>query len=181
MNLAERSSSSAPARSWLLISACSLVLMGCGGSVYSFGNAPGDAGAANDGPEAQKGAGRNGPTTDSGLNGASNCTAKVMPFACTGDAKGYACSASGNPQNDSLVAVSCTSGTINGYEIDYCCFPWLGTGGPCEPYPGFPCSNNSYAYQCKPGTLPSSVDARLSCGTNFPDSNGKNDFCCTYQ
>lgn len=212
MNLAEHSPPGVPKPFRLLVSACFFALIGCGGSVYSLGNAP-DGGHAGDGsPPEQTSTGNNfgctGSDCDAGTSpvtdGAStiaeddagtgitsstdagsatitgpSCTTNA-PVACSAGATGYACT-SGNPEEDSMVDLSCSSGTIAGAAVDYCCFPWPGAGGPCAPFPGFPCDDNSYAYQCVPGTLPSSVDTKLSCGTNFPDSNGNDDYCCTYQ
>jgi hypothetical protein len=111
---------------------------------------------------------------------ASATTSACTPasLSCPTGATGYACTAGNDPANEQA-NLACSSGTINGYAIDYCCFPWpAGTG--CAPYAGFPCGANSYAFQCKPGTLPSSINVSLSCGTSFVDANGDNDFCCTY-
>lgn len=165
---------------------------GCSGSGSSNGNSNG-SGFEDDGGSATIGAddastgsgfgsadGGSFTSDDAGTSGLSGPSCAAAPAACTGGAIGYACT-SGAPEDDSQVALSCTSGTIQGSAIDYCCFPWPGAGGPCAPFPGFPCDGNSYAYQCVPGTTPPAVDPKLSCGTNFVDSNGNNDFCCTYQ
>ncbi|HEY6460071.1 MAG TPA: hypothetical protein VIY73_07965, partial [Polyangiaceae bacterium] len=164
---------------------------GCNGNGSSNGGGNG-SGFVDEGGSATIGAddGGSGSTTgyedasvfsaDGGATGVSGPSCAAAPVACSGGAIGYACT-SGNPEEDSQVSLSCTSGQIEGYAVDYCCFPWAGTGGPCAPYPDFPCGGSSYAYQCVPGTTPPSVEPKLSCGTNFPDSNGNNDFCCTYQ
>ena len=60
--------------------------------------------------------------------------------------------------------------------MDYCCIPWSGTSETCAPDPGFPC--DGYAYQCTPGSFPPSINGNLTCGDNFPNANGNNDFCC---
>jgi hypothetical protein len=178
-----------------LLCASFVALTGCSGSTYSLGIAPADAGdggsaagPTNDtacvGSGCSGGPDHPGNGTDSGTNSpitGSSCTETMTPVACTGGATGYACAANGNPENDSLIALSCTSGAIVGFELQYCCFPWPGTGGPCEPLPHFPCGDNSYPYQCTPGAGPSDVDAKLSCGMAFPDPNGNDNYCCTYQ
>jgi hypothetical protein len=209
MKLAKRSRTGAQASSSVLsfaaLAAGVLALGGCGGSVYSLGNV-GDGGHAEGAPaescsgNAPCGNSGNGDSfggedggpdggssvvvngSEAGPAGGSDAAASgscvVKDLSCSGGATGYACS-TGYP-TDGQHGLSCTSGAIEGYEVDYCCFPWPGDGGACTPYAGFPCDSNSYAYQCTPGTTPPAIDPKLSCGTNFVDSNGDNDFCCTY-
>jgi hypothetical protein len=136
-----------------------------GASGFSFGEA--GNGNTTSGPE--------GGTSSGGSNG--ECTVTSLA-ACPAGTTGYVCTNDG--PGEGQPTVSCSSGDIEGYDEDYCCFPWP-AGSACAPYPDFPCDAYSFGYQCSPGTFPPSVESKLSCGDAFPDSNGDNDFCCTYQ
>jgi len=155
--------------SYLVVCASMLVLTGCGGSVYSLGNIRDDGGDDGgigfvfDGTDASSD-GRSGGGLESGVD---ECQAEAA--ACSGGAMGYSAGAI-------KPGLSCTSGYT---DYCYCCFPWPDNGA-CVPFSEFPCDRNSYAYQCLSGTPPE-IDPKLSCGESFPDSNGSNDFCCTYQ
>jgi hypothetical protein len=171
-----------------------LALYGCGGATYPLGLF-GDDGGSDDGggSDARQTACTGGQRgCDGGDNigvadfdgGTGDGDARspgcvVTALACTGGATGYSCPPAVDPTRDQPM-LSCTSGVIDGYGVDYCCFPWTAGTMRCTPDKTFPCGN-SYAYQCRPGTQPPDLDPKLSCGTNFPDSNGENDFCCTYQ
>jgi hypothetical protein len=112
--------------------------------------------------------------TDDAGTATSGCTAGSL--ACSGGATAYACPSNTDPWS-AQPSLSCTSGTLD-TPSQYCCFTWPANTG-CRPF-SFPCDSNSFAYQCSPGSLPSTIDAKLSCGSAFPDSNGDNDFCCLY-
>jgi hypothetical protein len=186
-----------------------VALAGCGGSVYNLGNVPGDAGDGGDGGQpatasqacfggndcdAGSGAASNGngfgfddagesvvgTTPDAGSTVSANGGCAVTALTCPVGATSYTCTDNDDPW-DGEPGLSCSFGTWDGNAVDYCCFPWPGVGGPCSPYATFPCDDTSYGYQCTPGTTPPQVDAKLSCGSAFPDSNGNSDYCCTYQ
>ncbi len=120
----------------------------------------------------------NGKTNDAGVTTTSECTAAAI--ACTGGATGYACPPGGVDPAMGQTTLSCTSGFIEGGYVDYCCFPWTAGTDQCTPEEGAVCDDNSYGYQCNPGTAPSDVDTQLKCGQPFPDTNGSNDYCCTH-
>jgi hypothetical protein len=143
---------------------------GIGNGSSGFGASAGGSGGGNGSSNAQP----SGGGSNSGGFGASACTAGAP--GCSGGATGYSCSG-GPPQESGL---SCDNGTRGSSTTVYCCIPWP-SGSACTPYPNFPCGGiGSYGYQCAPGTSPSDVNARLSCGTNFALANGDNAYCCTY-
>jgi hypothetical protein len=141
--------------------------------VSSSGDCDGSSGFAFD-----DGGKNNTGTTDAGVSTTSGCTAAAI--ACTGGATGYACPPGGVDPAMGQTTLSCTSGIIEGYNVDFCCFPWTAGTDQCTPEEGADCDDNSYGYQCTPGTAPSDVDTQLKCGEPFPDSNGSNDYCCTH-
>jgi hypothetical protein len=112
-------------------------------------------------------------------SGGSNGVCAVSSIGCPAGTTGYACEGA-SPAEGSEGTISCSDGAYTSSGTDYCCFPWP-AGSKCTTYPGFPCDDNSFGYQCSPGASPSQVVSQLSCGSPFPDSNGQNDFCCVYQ
>ena len=205
MNLAPHLRAGRPASSPLWL-ACLVALSGCGGATYGIGTIPGDGGkdaeggapsgfCMSQGTGGCDGGGNSGFAGDDGGSGlafgddggksgfagddggATSAGCTLAPIACTGGATGYACPPVVKP-TEAHPNLSCTSGVIGGYGVEFCCFPWP-SGSACTPDETFPC-NGSYPYQCTPGTTPSDVDSTLSCGNSFPGSNGQNEFCCTY-
>jgi hypothetical protein len=206
MNLAPQFPASRPASSvpsWLV---CLVALTGCGGATYSIGTVPGDGGKdaegggvaldcsslGGDGCEGGSGfsfGGDDGGSTlgfggdgssgfafdDGGSVVSAECT--QAPISCSAGASGYACPPGGIDPTQAQPNLSCTSGAIVGYQVEFCCIPWP-SGTACAPDESSPC--DGYPYQCVAGHKPSDVDSNLSCGTGFPDSNGEVDFCCTY-
>jgi hypothetical protein len=152
---------------------------GTGGSSDTGSNSNGysfpDAGGPNMATPDASGSSNSSPSSSGSTNGV--CT--VSSIGCPAGTTGYACDGA-SPAAGSEGTISCSDGAFTSSGTDYCCFPWP-AGSKCAPYPGFPCDDNSFGYQCSPAASPSQIVSQLSCGTPFPDSNGQNDFCCVYQ
>jgi hypothetical protein len=148
---------------------------GCGGRTYDLGAVRGhDSTTTVNTP----GAG------DGGANGFSSgpdCT--TASVTCSGGAVGWSCTDPNGTPRTAQPNLSCTEGNLDGPGgTIYCCFDFTSRQGRgCVPLDDFPCGEYSYAYECRPGALPSAIDTRLSCGDSFPAANGQNDFCCTLQ
>ena len=110
------------------------------------------------------------------------CTVSTTTI-CSGDAIGYVCPVSDNPQAEDP-SIACSVPTSAGSEVAFCCFPWTPTDA-CVPDDGLTstCPDpDSYGFQCIPGNDPTTIQSRLNCSVGVVDPDGAHDdFCCDYQ
>ncbi len=106
---------------------------------------------------------------------ASGC--EVAALSCPAGATGYVCNPADDPGDMAPTSV-CSAPTVNGEAYEFCCSPWP-SGNGCVRDHGFPCDSNAYPLQCQPGSVPSTIEPGLQCGSPFIQSNGDNEYCCT--